>query len=275
MNIHIHLLLVTICLFLGIVDEISAKNEQTKNPKLMASSTGITQNVEMLLFDVAPHVFLDDKTGKIAGTLYELINDYIAPEIGVKFIWKAELSTVPRQLDILKNEAGYAAALLIYTPERAKVLDFTKKPYFKSQSAVVIHKNNALKTISKVEDILHMKIGYSQEAYITTFMKDKRIKFDLMSHPKFNEANIQKLLSNRVDAVYAPDKAGLLYVIQNLNASDDVRVIDLPEEPAPFHIVFSKGSGEIVEKFNRAFEKLDGQELYKRLLTKYLDTSKL
>lgn len=241
----------------------------------MGNSAGVTTEVKMLLFNVAPHVFLDDKTGKVTGALYELINDHLAPEMGVEFKWTEELSTVPRQLHILKTEAGYAAALLVYSPKRAEISDFTKTPYFLSQSILVVHKNNPIKKVSKVEDILHMKIGYAKNTYVTEFMKNEKIKFDLISHPTWNEANIQKLLVNRVDAVYAPDKAGLLYVIQKLNASDEVKIIDLPEDPSPFHIVFSKGSKEIVEKYNQAFDKLEGQTLYKRLLKKYLDISKL
>lgn len=275
MNIHISLLLITICLYFGNANEISAKNEKAKNPENIEISTDITKNVEMLLFNVAPHVFLDKKTGKVTGAIYEFINDHIAPEMGVKFIWKEELSNVPRQLNILRTKAGYAAALLVYSPNRAAVLDFTKIPYFKSQSTLVVRQNNPLKTISKIEDILHMKIGYAKGTYITIFMKNERIKFDLISHPTWNEANMQKLLLDRVDAVYAPDKAGLLYVIQKFNASKEVKIIDLPEEPAPFHIVFSKGSEEMVEKYNQAFDKLDGQILYKRLLGKYLDISLL
>lgn len=225
--------------------------------------------IKMQFFNVAPHAFLDHDTGRITGAVYELINDHIAPEMAVKFIWNESPSNVPRQFNTLESKKGYASALLVYSSERAELVDFTKTPYFLSQSVLIVHQSNPLKTISRLEDILHLKIGYSQKTFKTPFMRDQRIQFDMINHSNFNAANIQKLLLSRVDAVYAPDKAGMLYVIHSLNADKELRVINLPEKPAPFHIVFSKDSKNMVEKYNQAFDRVDAQALYLRLLKRY------
>ncbi len=258
MKKYMYLLFITICFFFYSIGQIWAEDKKLSTPE-----------IKMQFFNVPPHVFLDTDTGRITGAVYELINDHIAPEMAVTFRWNQSPSNIPRQLKNLEFKKRCASALLVYSPERAKLVAFTKTPYFWSQSVLVVHQSNPIKKISTVEDILHLKIGYSQKTFKTPFMRDKRIQFDMTNHPNWNTANIQKLLLNRVDAVYAPDKIGMLYVIHNLNAEKRLKAIHLPEKPAPFYIVFSKDSKKMVEKYDQVFDKLDGSALYLRLLKKY------
>jgi len=238
--------------------DVSAEDEKSKIPE-----------IKMDFFNIPPHVFIDKKTDSLTGAVVEFINDHIAPEMGVKFIWNKSSSNIPRQLSTLESQPGYAAALMVYTLKRSEVSDFTKTPYYMSKSALIVRKNNTLEKISKVDDILNMKIGYASATFITPFMADERIKWDLISGSNFTELNIKKLVANRIDASYSPDETSLLYAMKTLNYSEEIKVIELPEPPAPFHIVFSKGSNQMVEKYNQAFDKLNGQALYLRLLTKY------
>lgn len=254
----IWILFIIICCFVGTIKESLADDGNPKTPE-----------VKMQFFNVPPHVFLDKTTGEPTGAVYEFINDHIAPEMGVRFVWNKDSSNIPRQLNTLETKPGYASALVVYTPDRSKVADFTKTPYFMIQSALLLRKENKLEKVSKIEDILHMKIGFASKTFITPFMRDKRVQFDLITDPNFTEANTKKLLANRIDASYSPDKASLLYVIQNLKNSSELKLLELPEPQAPAHIIFSKGSKEMVEKYNQAFDKLDGQKLYLKLLSKY------
>ena len=43
------------------------------------------------------------------------------------------------------------------------------------------------------------------------------------------------MLAKRIDAVYAPDKASLLFIMKQMNLEDQVKVLDLPEKPAYPH----------------------------------------
>jgi len=234
-----------------------------------------TDSIKIAFFNVEPHIFLDEKTGQMKGALYEFIENNIATEMGVKFIWDKQPSTIPRQLEILKIEKDYAAALLTATPDRISTYAFTKKPFFLSKSAIAVRKDKNLQKISTTDDLVGMIIGYADKAYISPFMKDSRIKFDLIAAPNFNEINFKKLLANRIDAVYAPDKASLLMISKLMNLSGSIKVLDLPEKTSAFHVVFPKSSVNIVDKYDKAFDKLNGQKLYLKLLNKYLDTSKL
>ena len=262
-------------LFLSFKKTSSNNNEQVNLNAKINNEISDNNSIKIAYFNVDPHVYLDEKTGEIKGAVYEMIEKHISKEMGIKFIWDKEPTNVPRQLKILETEKNYASAVLILTPDRQKKYNFTEKPYFLSQSAIAVLKNNKLNKISKIDDIIEMKIGYAQKNVITPFMKDERLNFDLLSDPNYQVLNYEKLLNNRLDAVYLPDKAALLALASRMNIENKIKVINLPENPSPFYIVFSKGSEDILEKYNKAFNKLNGQKLYLNILKKYLDTSKL
>jgi len=241
-----------------------------------ASNSIARDAIRIAYFNVPPHMIFDSTNKKLErSAVYDLIENYIAPKMGVKFEWQQSPSNIPRQLSSLTSETIDASALLVYSPERAKEYIFTREPYIHSNSAIAVLKTNPLQSVMKVEDILGLTIGYAAKTFISPFMRDKRIKLDLISSPTFNRHNFKKLLAGRIDGVYAPDKAGLLMVIKEMSIEDKVRVITLPEKPVNFHIVFSKKNKEMAERFNKAFDELNGRKLYLELLSKYLDISKL
>jgi len=231
----------------------------------------------MIYFSTPAHITLNKETGKMAGALYELLDNYIAPEMGVTFKWNISQATVPRIIASLEENQIDACPLLVYSSDRAKKILFTEKPFFISQPAILVLMENNLKEVSKIEDILNMKIGYSQKTFITPFMQDKRVDFDMYQSPNFMELNCKKLLNKRVQAVYAPDKAGLLYEVRKLALENQMKCLDLPENKVPFYVVFAKSSKSEgwVKRYNTAFNNLNGQELYIELLAKHLDVNKL
>ncbi|MFH0976530.1 MAG: transporter substrate-binding domain-containing protein [Spirochaetota bacterium] len=234
-----------------------------------------TKVVKMQFFDVSPHVFFDKNNGRVTGAVYDLIENYIAKEMGVKFVWDNAAKSVQRQMEILGKEQDHASALIVFSPERSTKVDFTAKPYFIPRPGLGVLNESKLKTVKTVSDLNGFTIGYATNTYITPFMKDKSIKFDLVGAPNFIEVSIKKAMAKRVDAAYAPDAVTILFGIKQLNLENKFRIIYLPEKPAAEHIVFSKNSKELVAKYNQAFEKLDVQKLYFKLLSKYVDTSKL
>lgn len=226
-------------------------------------------------FSAPPHVFLDEKTRQLRGAIYELLENHIAPEIGVQLQWDTDPTTIPRQLQTLKSPKKYIACLLLLVPERLAYSLFSKEPYYYGTSVIVVHKSNPLKEVKNASDISHMVFGYSQNVHITPFMRDPAIKLDKIGNPNYHEINMKKLLAHRIDGIYGPGKASTLLFLQEHGVTDKFRLIDLPEKPSPFHVVFSKNLKEMVEKFDRAFQKLGGRKFYLEILNNYIDISKL
>lgn len=233
-----------------------------------------TKTVKIAFFNVPPHIYLDEKSGKMKGAFYELLENNIAPKMNVKFVWDTKPTVIPRQQEMLQNQ-DYAAALVIYTPERAQKFIFPKEPYTTGKTALVLLKSNKLNKVTKVDDLTGLTVGYASNAVISPFMQNDKVKFDLVSAANFNEVNFKKLLAKRIDAVYAPDKAGLLYYMREMKLENECKVIDLPEEPAIYNIAFSKSFKDVADKYSKVFEELNGSQLYLKILGKYIDTSKL
>ncbi|MBN1647502.1 MAG: transporter substrate-binding domain-containing protein [Spirochaetales bacterium] len=225
-------------------------------------------------FTAPPHIWMDE-SGQMKGALYELISDYLAPEMGMDFEWEKEPTTIPRQVETLQQKKNYIAALLTKSAERAEIAIYPDEPFFLSQSSIVVSTDNSLKKISSISDVSGMTVGYAEKAFISPFLNVDSVNFDLVGDPNFHEINFEKLLKKRIDAVYAPDKAGLLTIMKDMGLESQTKVLDLPEQPAGFYVVFTKDLANEAEKYNQAFKKLDGTRLYLQLLSKYLDTSKL
>ena len=225
-------------------------------------------------FSIPPHIFLD-KDKKVTGAIYDLMEGYIAPEIGVKFQWETEPTSPARQIYNLREKNNRIMCLAVYVPARRDFMIYSKASYYCSQSIIAVYKSNPLKVVNGASDISHMVFGYSQKAYITPFMRDPSILFDLISSPDFLEINLKKVMAHRIDGIYSPGKASSIFFLQKFGVIDDFRLIDLPEKPTPLYFGFSKGNKMLADEFDQAFEKLGGQQLYVKLLGRYIDVSKL
>jgi ABC-type amino acid transport substrate-binding protein len=233
------------------------------------------KEIKIMYFNVPPLIIVDENTGKLSGSTYDLIENYISKELGVKFIWDKSATTIPRQISILENSSDYSSALLVYSEERAKKVAFTTTPYIISKSSIAVLKSNKINVVNTVEDILNLQIGYGQGVYKSAFMSDSRIKYDYVSDANFAEISLKKMISNRIDAAYSPNKLLLLYQIRKLHLEDKVKLIDLPDKQAAQFVVFSKNAGDIVKRYNQVASKIDLQNIYKKILSKYIDVSKL
>jgi len=231
----------------------------------------------MQFFEVAPHIYIDPETGKVTGAVYELLEKHMAPEMGVKFQWQAV--PIPRQMQNYeeKKERRIGSAWFAYTPERARMkhMVFTSQVLFPDAPCLAVRKSSKLASVRSVEDILGLTIGYSSVAYLSPFMKDPRIRFDMVPSSNYYPSNFRKLKAGRVDAVYAGSSAILLYFIRKFEMEDEVRLVLLPEQKTMHYVAFSDDLADVVASYDRAYRKLDVPKLYLKLLGRYIDTSRL
>jgi len=244
---------------------------------LLYSNTSLAeQEIKVAYFSLSPFIIYDKEEREvIGGALFEFLEQHIGPKIGVEFVWEKLPSSIPRQLDSIENKSVDAIALLTHTPEREEKYAFTATPFFMSVPAIAVLKSNELEKVEKVEDILSLKIGYGRDSYLSPFMRDERIHFELISSSNFIEQNFHKLMLSTVDAVYAPDIASHLGAIRKLKYEDDIKAIKLPEKESAFHVVFSKDLESVATRYNEAFDQIDGERAFMQIMSKFIDTSKL
>lgn len=229
------------------------------------------EKITVSYFNVSPHVIYNFGTEKIeGGAVYDFLENHIAPEMDIDLVWDSTPTSIPRQIKFLENREKDCAALLIFTASRAQDLLFTAKPYAYSYSAIAVPASDPIEHINTVEDILSHRIGYGQNAFLCSFMKDERLKLDLIASSNYNEQNFRKLLAGRINAVYTPDIPSLMMVIKKMNIEDKVKIIKLPGIPARLYVVFSKKRQDLKKKYDKAFDKIGGRNVYTRILNSYI-----
>jgi hypothetical protein len=172
------------------------------------SASGLfAEEIKISFFTTMPHVGVDKSKEKNTGAVVEFLDQHMGPKMGVTFVWDKEPTTIPRQYIHLEQGERDAVALLVFSPERDKMFSYSRKPYFMAQSALAFMKISPIVKITTVKDIEPLKIAYCEKFFVSPFMKDSLIKWDLMAHPECPLINMKKLSAGRVDAVYLPDKA--------------------------------------------------------------------
>ncbi|HHV30563.1 transporter substrate-binding domain-containing protein [Acetivibrio mesophilus] len=250
-------------------------NEKEVQKDLVKNETAENE-LQVSWFENPPHIFIDKQSGELTGAVYDLLEQKIAPKMNVKLVWDKEGTSIPRQTaNFEANTKPFASALLTKNPERESVSICSEKIFFDSQTAIAVKKDNPLNEIKKIDDILDLKIGYAEKSFVSEFMKDPRVQFDLVSTSNYHETNLKRLMSDRIDAVYAPDKAAFLELMKQMDLEDDIKILDIPESKAGFYVVFSKAANEFAEKYNEVVKDMDLEKEYLDMLAKYIDTSKL
>ena len=234
-------------------------------------ATLFAESIRVGYFIVAPFTFIEESNNELKGAVVEFLEKIIAPEMGVKVIWAKEAASIPRLLFQIKNHELDACSGFAKNPERAKILNFPRNPTVEATSGLALIKNHPLQDVTKVEDILGLKIGYVHKAYLSPFMRDSRIRFEFVSQKNAIFINLQKLLAGRIDAQYQPNVTPLLYYARQVNVEDKIKIVYLPEKMR-IYTAFSKKSGkDLAERYDRAFEKMGGRRAFKAILSTYVN----
>jgi len=242
----------------------STEQEEDKSPDHREA----LQKVNMLFFDNPPHIYIDEE-GNPAGAVYNFIEEGIAPEMDIKFNWVRESTSIPRQMEDIQNKRDTVIALLTYSEERAKLMLFSETPFYSEPPVLAVSRSNPIEAITSVEDLRGMTVGYAIGGYLTPFMRDDSIVFDLLSNSNYHRVNLKRLNLGRIDAVYAPGKSSLAYNIKVMGLNDEIKLLDLPEPLTPYYIVFSRDAPDLVRKYNEAFRKIQGKQFYLKELEPY------
>lgn len=232
---------------------------------------GNTNTIQVGYFVSTPHIFYDNQTGEISGAVFDMLEDHIGPMTGIRFIWEKGPSTIPRQLVNVKQSERYMAGFLAYVPSRKEFAVYSKRPFFYGHSNLTVPSDNPITTITSVDNINHLKIGYAKDSYISPFMRHPSIRFEFVANPDYHGVNLEKVQRGHIDAVYAQGRGSMLVQLTQLGLLDKFRMINLPEDPVPIHFLYSKDLVDDAARIDDAIEKLGGPDFYTKLLSNYVD----
>ena len=232
------------------------------------------QTIHIGYFESPPYVFRDDN-GKLRGATVEFLEESIAPAMGIRFVWTDYPIPIARQLDLMQKNKLDASAVLAKNLVRQKILDYPDTPYFITRSTLAVPQSSSLIQVGSVSDIVSLKIGYCTKTFISPFMRDERIQWDLLAGSSCTRQNFKKLIAGRIDAQYQPDVPPLLYYARKTRAEDIIRLVFLPDKVA-IYTPFSKQAGSrYLKRYNQALKDTGGTENYMTYLARYMDISKL
>ena len=228
------------------------------------------EDVQLGYFINEPHISIDKQTGQAKGVLVEFLQTHIAPEMGVRFQFIKQ--PLVRVLASMESGVTDGAVLFGYSPERAKRFSYPTNSFFSIQSVIAIKRTHPLTRISNADDLRSMHIVYAIGGITTSFIKNARIKMELLGggNPLFR--NLMRLKLGRVDAVYWPDESSVMYTLDRQGFNKALKILKIPEKSIPLFTIFSQVSKvkNLSARYDRAFEKVGGKEGYQSMMNAYI-----
>lgn len=231
------------------------------------SSAG-AETMHIGFFKLPPHAFTSlDKTAKGAAIDYFRA---ISKQMGVTDLAFSEFP-LKRLLKSLENNTLDAAIALGKNPERAAKFAYPEFPFHNMHSAIVLKKDNPLKKIMNVEDLLNLRIGVYEKGYYSPMMRDKRLKLIPMNFENVVAKACKMILADRFDAFYTPDSYEIKYKLIQNGYGDKLRLLLLPEPGTGLFTVFSKtGAEKYLKKYEAAFDIIREKKSYTDELERFM-----
>jgi polar amino acid transport system substrate-binding protein len=187
------------------------------------------------VFSVAPFIVAGD--GETRGILVDFFDAEIAPRMGVKFKWTAPVTVARLEQSLIHNAVQFTP-ILAKTPERlAAGIVFGGDTDVRFEPCIAVHADNKLEAINTAGDLAGMTIGWVQSGAIPPFLNDKRIRFDLIAAPNWEEINLNKLKAGRIDGAFFSDQFTPRYY--GLQHDVALKLLPLPALGQPLYAAFS------------------------------------
>lgn len=198
------------------------KNNKTFKPALTLGYTGIP-----------PHIYQGDN-GEAVGALAEFIQNYLAPEIGVKIqLVNLPLPRVFKGMNELTIDGmAFAGA----SNSRKENYLFPQQHLTSTTPVLAVNAKNNIKDL----DINQLTVGYLDSGVISPYLCKKQAKISSLYGSKIWHRNLKRLILGRLDAAYSPSKLNMSFVIKENRISEQVSIIHLPESPLKWFTIFSK-----------------------------------
>jgi len=235
-----------------------------------------SETLRMGFFEVPPFCFEDKQTLQPSGATIEFFEQEIAPRLGVTIHWIS--GGMVRQMTMIERKQVDGIIMMAKTPQRQALLKFPEQHYMQIHSRLAVLKSSPLTQVRQVEDLLGLTIGYAQNSYLTPFMRDPRIKYNLVYGASWVIQNVRMLQRGRVDAVYLPTTAPVLYVAKEYGFADELRFVEIPSHATPVYSPFVRNDGreeQLARRYDQAFVASGGTQTYLKYLAKYIDITRL
>lgn len=198
--------------------------------------------IKMGYFSLVPHMFYNEATQKLEGASFDYFTA-VASAMEYEVEWIGPLP-FPRLIRYLKAGKVDGSLMMNKNPERESFLLYPEMPYHMVQRILVVRKENQLYKINSIDDVLHYRIGFMEDAHLSPFIKDNRdkITLELVGGKEWVTQNLLKLSLGRLDAVYDLNAETMRFAAKQLNMTENIKILAIPEPPGGVNVVFSRAS---------------------------------
>ena len=241
---------------------------------LVGGAVHAQETLRIGYWNIPPHVIevVDEKP---KGAAISYFDKYIAPRLGITITWDENITPPTRLMDQLRKGQKDAMIFLGKTKERTEYLHYPD-PYLDISQTLAFLNSHPINRITKVSDLYGLRVGFLVGGRLPDVLRDDKIQYDLIAGERLFQRNVEKLLIDRIDAIYAPLTISLVNIIEHMEVSDQVKLVPIEFlEPVLIYTVFSKRtvSETVVEKYNRALETAKKEQQYKEYVKTYQSRS--
>ncbi|HEU4844974.1 MAG TPA: transporter substrate-binding domain-containing protein [Burkholderiaceae bacterium] len=208
--------------------------------------------VKVGVFTVAPYVVAGPDGPQ--GALIEFFDREIAPRMGVRFQWQRPV-TVARLEHSLASGDVLFAPILAHTPERDRsAIQFDTDVHIRFVPCIAMLPEHRPGAIHGPGDLAGMTIGWVQAGALPPFMRDPRIRLDLVGGVDWEKINLGKLKLGRIDGAYFSNCASAQYHAARNGLK--LNLLPLPVQGVPLHGAFAPSApAQLVQRYRKAAQQ--------------------
>ncbi len=236
---------------------------------IITNITEAKKIIKMGYFELPPHSFTS-KYKKATGSSIDYINQ-IFKKMNYEVKWIGPLP-IPRYTKYLEEGTIDGGAMAAGWAK--KICFLSNIPIFHSKPILAVRKDNPLKKINSIKDIMNYSIGWVTSHPYSKFIKINAnfLKIERINGASWQLQHLKKLIIGRIDAVHDLNAYSLAYIASKNKFRNKIKILDLPEDGEKIYVVFSKKSPhgkKMLDQYNTASKKIN--IVYDNLLKFYTD----
>ncbi|WGL58592.1 transporter substrate-binding domain-containing protein [Pigmentibacter sp. JX0631] len=217
----------------------------------ISSFSSETKQVIKIGFFILPGITFEDENKQPKGALIEFYTDYVFKNLPyeVKFLG------YPYSRMLKEIESGEIDMIAVTSSDKIKMNFITGKSVLHKNKNFIITRNDfPYKEITAASQLRNYVIWIRQDSALCPFMAKNLHKFKVEYSPGKNSVEYvtKRLISKRIDAIYALNILPLLYVIKKENIFDQIKVVKIPGQEQS---VFAGYSKKLDKKIRDRIEK--------------------
>jgi ABC-type amino acid transport substrate-binding protein len=208
--------------------------------------------VKVGVFTVAPYVVAGPDGPQ--GALIDFFDREIAPRMGVRFLWQRPVTVARLEHSLASGDVQFTP-ILAHTPERDhSAIQFDPDVYIRFVPCIAVLPEHRLGAIHGPDDLAGMTIGWVQAGALPPFMRDPRIRFDLVGGVDWEKINLGKLKLARIDGAYFSNCASAQYYAARNGLK--LNLLPLPVQGVPLHGAFAPSApSQLVQRYHKAAQQ--------------------